>query len=207
MADEKSDDDCPGCKVYPGKARHIFDAVENLVPLVFKGARVHFLLKTGTPLGLLERLPTRSQDGTNNEVGFLWSSYSILKVNSGDYIPNFLSLSTTHDVRNKIGCGSAMADLNLSTGNCNYEIIGRTANGRLDLSVNGLLSDWTKLVMSQLEIDCRYPRATVSISVDPTTKECAFHYLQVKKPLNSVPNLLCFVLNSLSIHAFLFVTF
>lgn len=176
MPDGKSDDDCPGCNVYPGKARHAFDAAENLVPIVFTGARVHILLKTGAPWALLERSPSRPSDA-----GLSWSAYSMLKVNSGDYLPNRLSLSTAHDVRNRFGCGSAMADLNLDSGNCNYEAIGRSANGRLDVSVNGHLVGWTKLVGSLVEIDCKYPRSTVSALVNPTTKECAFHCLQVRR--------------------------
>ncbi|CAH1732893.1 unnamed protein product [Aphis gossypii] len=141
-----------------GLMRDVFRSFDSLMPIPFTGCRVHFLTKR-------MELPITT----------------VFKLNTNGPKPAGLWVSTLYEIAGWQNLNaSAMADLHPKSGRWNFEAIGRLDNSGnwLDVSLAGQVCKWCHPVKFLVNLDYWFPTRTLSLSIDPLFKHCAFQILQ-----------------------------
>jgi len=162
MTADTDTDDCDATRSPPtGLMRDIFRSVDSLVPVPFTGCRIHLLAKAAA-LG--------------------WPVTTVFKLNTDGPKPTGLWVSALYEFEQRKGLNvSTMADLNPKSGKWNFEANGRleTSGNWLDASLTGQVCGWCHPIRLQANLDYWFPNRTLSFSIDPLFKRCAFQVLQV----------------------------
>ncbi|KAL4135800.1 hypothetical protein QTP88_007388 [Uroleucon formosanum] len=161
MTADTDTDDCDATQSPPtGLMRDIFRSVNGLMPVPFTGCRIHMLAKAGR-LG--------------------WPITTVLKMDTNGPKPSGLWVSALYEMAQWRGLNaSAMTDLHPKSGRWNFEAISRleTGNNWLDVSLTGQVCGWSHPVKLHVNLDYWFPTRTLSLSIDPLFKHCAFQILQ-----------------------------
>jgi len=146
----------------PGLMRDIFRSVNSLMPVPFTGCRIHMLAKRERFMG--------------------WPITTVLKLETNGPKPSGLWVSALYEMAQWRGLNaSAMTDLHPKSGRWNFEAISRLETGKnwMDASLTGQVCRWSNPVKLQVNLDYWFPTRTLSLSIDPLFKHCAFQVLQV----------------------------
>lgn len=161
----------------PGKARDMFAAAENVLPVPFAGSLLNMLI------GDTDAWPTAvTRPRRRAPAACWWSAASMFTWNACGLKPGglWLSAARTVSVASHGARASAMADVNPRTGHWGFVVAGAFRGDRLDVSTSGQLCAWRRPVTVRLDADYELPGTSVSMSADPVLKRYSVQCLQVR---------------------------
>lgn len=183
----------------PCKARDIFVAASDVLPVPFMGGLMNILV------GDMRTWPTANvqpqQCLPKSADARRWSIVSRFTLNMGGLKPSGLWLSAAYNVNvMPYGCVSAMVDANLNTGLWGFETAGTFDDNCLDVSVSGQMCTLKQPVTLRLDVDYKLPKTTLSLTVDPVRRTWFVQCLQVRTSARARATTIIYRAGGLGLH-------